>query len=124
MEMVNCRFLVKGNLTINDDDFKNEHFKQLTPAEAGRCIMNMKYQVIDVFCDYGRSIELDPRIQVVSLDPCRQTEFMHLRYIGAYALEFEEELDDSRNTVRCLVYFLLIPSNSDSIFAFYDVKCA
>lgn len=122
MKMIYCQGWADGHPTTMKE-FGEEHFKQLSPAEAGRCIQSIKYQLICAYCDYGGDIVQDENIHPHTLDPCRQMEFLHIRYVGAYYMELEEELD-SAVSARYLVYFLMVPSNSDSIFTFYDVKCA
>lgn len=123
MSTVKYAYLGKG-MAVDESEFEEMHFKQLLPAEAGRCIRSMKYQTLNAFCDYGRDIERDPNIHVIKLDKKRKAAFRNLCYIGAYYIELEEELDDNRGTYKCYVYFILIPSNSNTIFTFYDVKCA
>lgn len=105
-------FLVEGK-EVNSEAFEKEHFRQLSPAKAGQCIKHMKYQVWDAFCQYGRSIEKDSKIHAVQLDEEHTRELQFIYHLGAYYLELEP--------IRYVVYFILIPTNSCSIFAFYDV---
>lgn len=123
MSSVNYAYFCAGK-PGNEIEFEEMHFKQLSPAEAGRCVQSMKYQTVNAFCDHGRNIERDPNIHLITLDETRSALFRNFCYIGAYYLELEEELDDDRGVYRCYVYFILIPSNSNNIFTFFDVKCA
>ena len=106
-------FLMEGR-EISSEEFEKEHFRQLSPARAGRYITNMKYQVWDAFCEHGRAIERDQRIHKVELDEEHVEEFRFICHLGAYYLDLDQ--------CRYVAYFILIPSNSCSIFAFYDVK--
>lgn len=123
MSAVKFAYLCKGK-PGSESEFEKMYFRQLELAEAGRCIESMKYQTVNAFCKYGRKIERDPNIQPTKLDETRKRTLAGFCYIGAYYLELEEELDDNRGIYRRHVYFILIPSNSNSIFTFYDVKCA
>ena len=106
-------FLLEGRET-NSREFVKAHFRQLSPAKAGRCIENMKYQVWDAYCQYGDEIERDSKINKIPLGEEHTEEFRFLNYADAYNLELDQ--------YRFVVYFILIPSNSSSIFAFYDVE--
>ena len=106
-------FLLEGRET-NSKEFVKAHFRQLSPAKAGRCIENMKYQVWDAYCQYGDEIERDSKINKIPLDEEHTEEFQFLNYTDAYNLELDQ--------YRYVIYFILIPSNSSSIFAFYDVE--
>jgi hypothetical protein len=123
MKMIYCQGWVNGHPTTMKE-FSEAHFKQLTPAEAGRCIQSIKYQLLCAYCDYGGDIVQDENINLDILDECRQMEFLHLRPQGAYYMVLEEDHPPSNSTDRYHVHFLLVPSNSDRIFTFYDVKYA
>lgn len=123
MSTIKYGFMGNG-APVTASEFEKMHFKQLLPAEAGRCMMDMKYQTLNAFCDHGIYIECDPNICKTELDDFHKEAFRNLCYIGAYYLEIEEELEGDRGIYRCNVFFILIPSNSNRIFAFYDVQCA
>lgn len=105
-------FVVNGRKT-SPEEFENEHFRRLPPAKAGHYIRDMKYQVWDAFCQFGRAIEKDPKIHMIQrYDGCEEDLFTHQR--GEYSLELDQ--------TRYVVYFLFILTDSCSTFAFCDVK--
>lgn len=106
-------FLLEGRET-NSKEFVKAHFRELSPAKAGSCLRDMKYQVWDAYCQHGDKIEKDSRITKIALDESYAEKFQFLNYTGAYILELDRP--------RFIVYFVLIPSNFSSIFAFYDVE--
>lgn len=96
------------------EEFQEQYFRELGPAEAGQCIRNATYQICDAFCEHGRCIERDKRIRRVELEEQYKRAFCNLNYIGAYCLVLDK--------YRYRVFFILIPANSNSIFALYNVR--
>lgn len=94
-------------------EFQEQHFRELGPAEAGQCIRDATYQICDAFCEYGFDIERDPKITKTELDDEHKVAFCNLNYVDAYYLILER--------YKYQVFFILILSNSNSIFAFYNV---
>jgi len=106
-------FIVSGQ-EGTEKDFRDQHFRQQGPALAGRCIKDIKYQIVDAVCEYGVHFECDPRITSIDLEDEFKVAFCNLNYRGAYYLVLDH--------VGKSVYFIWIPSKSNSIFALYDVR--
>lgn len=115
---------ILGGKSVTPNRFIAAFFDQHTPAEAGRCIRNMQYGTICAYCEHGSNIHNDPSISEIRLDPFWENALMHYSYTGAYFLEIEDEFDETHEVFRYFVFFILIPSNADQTFAFFDVKCA
>ena len=115
MEVTGIKFaFILSGEEGTEQDFREQHFRQHGPALAGRCIENIKYQIFDAVCEYGVHFAYDPRITATDLEDELKVAFCNLNYRGVYYLVLDQ--------VGKRVYFIWIPSNSNSIFALYDVR--
>ena len=110
-------FLLAGK-ECTEKEFQEQHFKQLGPAIAGQCTKDIKYQIFDAVCEHGTDFANDPKINKTKIDDGLKVAFCALDYRGAYYLMLDDVGDVG---VHMYVYFIWVLSNSNSIFAVYDV---
>lgn len=115
MELTGIKFafLISGK-EGTEQEFQDQHFREHGPAIAGRCMRNIKYQIFDAVCEYGVHFVRDPKIKYAKPEDNVRVAFDNRSYRGVYYLVLDE--------VGKSVYFIWIPSNSNSIFALYDVR--